>query len=306
MERLCQERPCCRHSHAPAFPAQALPHPSSTGDAQEAEPPQPSAPWHPWTPTWPRPWGSPAGGCHNPVPQFPPAVLSPSHSMGPSVPGARLHTLIPLPIPTPCPTKTNSCEIHGPTLGSAGPCRGVQSPRPHPSQGLPLPPCPGGCPCRPIPWPLSPCIHREPHRGFGLFGCLGAASGMPMVPPRRTRGILEAGGRGGRGQTSPHTGAPLSFQRCPLTAPSRSGPRDPPDPLCHPPGHARPCWGGTQRITSPSVSPSPARGGAGGSITGAGEGHTDHHPLLRHREAGAEGGPPDREPRGRAGSAAVI
>lgn len=67
-----------RHCHVPAAPGDAQ-------DAQEAEPPQPGAPWHPWTPTWPRSWGSLVGCCQNPVPQFPPAVLSPSHSVGSSL-----------------------------------------------------------------------------------------------------------------------------------------------------------------------------------------------------------------------------
>lgn len=64
--------------------------------------------------------------------------------------------------------------------------------------------------------------------------------------------------------------------------------------------------GGHNTSPHPPHPPSPNRGGGGGSITGAGEGHSDHHPLLSYREAGAEGGPPEQEPRGRAGSAAVI
>lgn len=80
-----------RHCHVPPAPA----------DAQEAEPPQPGAPGHPWTPTWPRSWGSRAGCCQNPMPQFPPAVLSPSHSMGSSLPAPQPHTLIPFPTPAP-------------------------------------------------------------------------------------------------------------------------------------------------------------------------------------------------------------
>lgn len=171
-----------RHCHVPPAPA----------DAQEAEPPQPGAPWHPQTPTWS--WGSLVGCCQNPVPQFPPAVLSPSHSMGSSLPGPQPHRLIPLP--NPIPTKTNSLFPSWANGRSMAPRWALQDP----AVGLsPLSPIPflhllGMGEAARVPPSLS--IHRKPHRGFGVFGCLSAASRMPTVPPRRTRGILEAGSRG--------------------------------------------------------------------------------------------------------------
>lgn len=246
MERVCQEHPCCRDCHAPALPAEALPQPPTPADAQKAEPPQPSASWHPWTSTRPRSWRCLACCCENPVPQFPPAVLSLSHSMGSSLPGSQPHTLIPLPIPILHTIKTNSLLpswTDGTSMAPSGLCKTLlwgSAPLAPSQPGLSPSSIPralgmgGGCPCPPVPSLVSPCMHRKPHRGFGVFGCLSAASGMPMVPPGRTRGILEAGSRGGRGQTStPLWGDPVLTAMSPYTPIPEQPciPRDPPDPL---------------------------------------------------------------------------
>lgn len=104
------------------------------------------------------------------------------------------------------------------------------------------------------------------------------------------------------GKHQPYAEATVSLQRYPLPPPSQSRPASrgthliPFPASAHPPLPAVLGRGGRTAHPLTPTSPSPDRGGGGGSITGAGEGHTDHRPPLSYREAGAEGGPPDRSP----------
>lgn len=180
-----------RHCHVPPAPA----------DAQEAEPPQPSAPGHPWTPTWPRSWGSRAGCCQNPVPQFPPAVLSPSHSMGSSLPAPQPHTLILSPTPAP-PEQTPRSPpgLMADPWPRAGLCRTLLwgSAPSAPSQSGPSPsPSPGLWEWGTLPLSPHPLagVTLHPRKatprfwGVWMFGCsLGGASGATREDKRNFRG----------------------------------------------------------------------------------------------------------------------